>query len=101
MVLCRCGASKNKPYCDGAHSSSGFSDEKSLDRTADEILTYDGREITVHYNRLLCSKAYECGHRLERVFDTTRDPWVDPDQGTVEEIVDVVRACPCMSVRCA
>lgn len=23
-ALCRCGASKNKPYCDGAHNSNGF-----------------------------------------------------------------------------
>lgn len=23
-ALCRCGASKNKPYCDGAHASAGF-----------------------------------------------------------------------------
>jgi len=25
-TLCRCGHSKNKPYCDGAHSDAGFSD---------------------------------------------------------------------------
>ncbi len=24
MFLCRCGASANKPYCDGAHKAAGF-----------------------------------------------------------------------------
>jgi len=23
-AFCRCGASKNKPYCDGAHKEAGF-----------------------------------------------------------------------------
>lgn len=29
FTMCRCGGSKNKPFCDGTHWSNGFKDEKN------------------------------------------------------------------------
>ena len=44
VALCRCGASKNKPLCDGRHAQSGFRDEgavniASIEAECDTLLT--------------------------------------------------------------
>lgn len=94
MALCRCGASKNKPFCDGSHSEIGFDSHSGTPSGRDRILTYDGAEISVTYNPLLCSHAAECGRLASHVFNPAQKPWVQPDNGTADDVRAVIAACP-------
>lgn len=92
VFLCRCGLSANKPYCDGAHAGAGYDSANRCDR--DAVRDFAAPEITVHFNRAICSGAGECVRGLPEVFVSGVEDWIRPDQASVAEVIDVVRRCP-------
>lgn len=94
VALCRCGASDKKPYCDGSHVGSGFTGDTQPGRTKDERTDYVGKHITIHDNRGLCAHAAFCTERLGSVFRQHDEPWIDPDGAPLEQVIELVKACP-------
>jgi CDGSH-type Zn-finger protein len=102
IALCRCGASKNKPFCDGTHSIIRFSSKNSTLKEndinkvtiKDKRRDYPGKEITIHDNRKICSHAAECVNNLPSVFKLGSRPWINADGSGLQDIINTIRKCP-------
>ena len=94
IALCRCGRSKNKPFCDGTHKTSEFSDQKTSDGKWDVRVNYVGKKITIHDNRAVCSHAGVCTARLPAVWRMKEEPWIEADAAAVDAIIEVIQGCP-------
>lgn len=94
IALCRCGASQNKPFCDGTHKQTGFSSAKLEDRVKDKRDDFVGREVTIHDNRGVCAHAGFCTDRLASVFKLRQEPWIDPNGAEAARIIEAVKRCP-------
>ena len=76
VFLCRCGASANKPFCDGAHKQSGFTDAAVFeDRKAVPIDTdaAPGLDIHCRKNAMLVAKGAMLIQAEEGDSQTTRN----------------------------
>lgn len=93
-ALCRCGGSKNKPFCDRTHAKNGFTSAKAAGRAADWLEHYEGRDIVIHDNRGTCAHAGYCTDDLKKVFKLGEEPWIDPDGAAAEAVKETIRRCP-------
>lgn len=94
VALCRCGGSRNKPFCDGTHGAIGFTDRSESEANLHRRASYAGRRITIHDVRGVCAHAGHCTDSLRAVFRMGQEPWIDPDGAAVEAIIAAIRKCP-------
>ncbi len=94
MHLCRCGATRKSPYCDGSHLRHDFIVEKNPNRKPDRFVSYKGKEITIYDNRGICSRDGSCTRELPEVFRKNALRWINPDAAPVDKIIATIRNCP-------
>jgi uncharacterized Fe-S cluster protein YjdI len=55
---------------------------------------YTNGEVTIVWKPNTCIHSTICFKGLGKVFDPQRRPWITPEAGTTEQIIDQVKKCP-------
>lgn len=97
-VLCRCGQSSNKPFCDATHASAGFDGTETAASTgiAERSDRYDGTGVTVVDDRSVCEHAGFCGIGATNVWKMVAGT---DDTGRRSLMMAMIERCPSGALR--
>jgi CDGSH-type Zn-finger protein len=74
IQLCRCGQSKNKPFCDSSHAEAEFESDGIFSGVTSEDIDANGKlEITVHENAGLFAQGPMTIYSSDGKFSVTRN----------------------------
>ena len=92
--LCRCGQSKDKPFCDKAHAEAGFdgTEKAKTNRTAERQVTHKGGTgIVVRRDYRLCARSGFCGNRITNIKEMVPDT---DDTQVRAQVMRMIEHCP-------
>ena len=55
---------------------------------------YKKDDLTIVWKPELCQHAGECVKRLPNVYNPEKNPWIQPENATKEELIDQINHCP-------